>query len=388
MAHTDSKQWETCHKWLEISRKALRHNAAALKSRLQPATRLCAVIKSNAYGHGMPGVASTIADRCDFFAVHEMAEARQLLQTTDRLPVLLLGPLEERHMEEAVAAGLHVTVYRRQDILGLAQAAAKLGKPADLHLKIDTGTSRQGILPHELPSYLALFAECRYARLTGVSMHFANIEDTFERSYAKQQLQRFHQALAQARSMGFQPALIHSACSAATLLFAETHFNMVRTGISLYGLWPSKETFISFREQNGDVLALEPALAFKSRIIQLKTIAENTPVGYGCTFITPRRTRLAVIPVGYSDGYSRCLGNRANVLVRGKYARVVGRVCMNLSMLDVTDIPGVAEGDVVVLIGKQGDKRIPVEALAALSGTINYEVTTRLNPALPRFFVD
>jgi alanine racemase len=226
--------------------------------------------------------------------------------------------------------------------------------------------------------------------IVGVATHFANIEDTLDHQFARQQMRLFHRATSRLRhKLGATPPFVHAACSAATLLFREADYSMVRLGISMYGHWPSRETRLAWVLEHGAAaMELRPVLTWKARVGQLQDVRKGATVGYGRTWTALRRTRLAVIPVGYSDGYSRCLGNRARVLVRGCRAPVVGRVCMNIMMIDVTDVPGVQVGEEVVIIGSQDGATMAVEELASLSDTINYEFLARLSPSIPRLVVD
>ena len=221
--------------------------------------------------------------------------------------------------------------------------------------------------------------------MVGVATHFANIEDTTDHGYAFAQLALFRAAVAGVESAVGRLPWVHAACSAAALLFREADFTAARVGISLYGHWPSKETYLSWLQAHGrDGVKLAPALAWRARLGQVKEVAAGAPVGYGLTFRPTRPTLLGVLPVGYAEGYPRALSNRGRVLVRGRSAPVVGRVCMNITLVDVTDVPGVREGDVATLIGSDGDERVSAEELAELAGTINYEILARLSPELPR----
>jgi alanine racemase len=222
-------------------------------------------------------------------------------------------------------------------------------------------------------------------RLEGLYTHYANIEEAGDFAYAGHQLARFEAAVAGVEAAGKVP-FKHTACSAAAILYPQTHFNLVRIGISLYGLWPSEATRRAACAGERP-LELRPALTWKCRIAQVKDLAPGEAVGYGCTFRTERPTRLAVIPVGYYEGLDRGLSNRGAVLVRGRRAPIVGRVCMNMTMLDVTDVPGAAAGDEAVLLGRQGDEQISAEEMAGLLDTINYEVVTRIGASVPRIVV-
>ncbi|NIT55236.1 MAG: alanine racemase, partial [Aliifodinibius sp.] len=228
-----------------------------------------------------------------------------------------------------------------------------------------------------------------FIKLEGVYTHFANIEDTTDHSYALSQLDQFNKMALRVKEEGFSDVIFHTACSAATLLFPETHFDMVRLGISQYGLWPSRETFLSYKikhAKNGEDV-LQPVMTWKTRISQIKTVPADHFIGYGCSYQTTRETRIAVLPVGYADGYDRALCNQSYVLIGGKRAPIRGRVCMNIMMVDVTDIPGVKLEDEAILLGKQGTEQITAETLAELSDTINYEFVTRINWEIPRIVV-
>ncbi len=220
--------------------------------------------------------------------------------------------------------------------------------------------------------------------MEGLATHFANIEDTTDHAFAQEQLRRFREGAAALDAQGFRVPLLHTANSAATILFPETQFGMVRTGIAAYGLWPSTETQVSALRMGREDVILRPALTWKTRVAQVKTVPTGAFVGYGCTYKTTHETRLAVLPVGYYDGYDRKLSNTGHVLIRGVRAPVRGRVCMNMIMVDVTDIPGVSLEEEVVLLGAQGEEVVTAEQMAGWIGTINYEVVTRIAEHVPR----
>ena len=221
-------------------------------------------------------------------------------------------------------------------------------------------------------------------RLEGLTTHFANIEDTTDHSYARDQLDRFRRALDRLREGGVSVPVPHAACSAATILFPESHFSLARVGISSYGIWPSKETRVSSGHVEGAQMELRPALTWKTRVAQVKTVPSGSYVGYGCSWRAPVESRIAVLPIGYADGYDRALSNIGHVLIRGKRAPIRGRVCMNVTMVDVTHHPEVELEDEVVLLGAQGEERIRAEDLAGWANTIAYEVVARISSHLPR----
>jgi len=367
--------------WVEIDGKSLAHNLEEIRKGSAPGTAACAVVKSNAYGHGVAQVAPLLAS-AEWLGVNSLEEGLELRALGVRKPILLLGHVPLAELRTAIEAGLALTVYNRETIEKIS-AMPPLAAPARLHIKVDTGTGRQGILPDEIPDFTRMVKGARNVALEGLSTHFANIEDTLNHDYARLQIERFQSALKCVEGIAGRLPWIHTACTAAALLFPSTHFTMLRTGIGLYGLWPSRETFVSVREK-GTPVDFRPALAWKTRIVQIKTLPEGSYVGYGCSYRTTRKTLLGVLPIGYADGYDRALGNRAHVLVHGRRAAVIGRICMNLCMVDLTDVPGVRLEDEVVLLGSSGEERITAETMGEWAGTINYEIVARISPLLPR----
>ncbi len=370
--------------WIEVSRGALRANAAALK-RSAPNSRLICVVKSNAYGHGTAETVRALRGRADWFAVDSLAEAQAVRSAAAAEPVLILGYTLHENLKAAVRSGFRLTVYNPETARQLA-VLATARHPAHVHLKIETGTSRQGILEDDLPALLRILRRNPHVIVEGASTHFANIEDTTDSSYARGQLRRYLKAVAVIESSGRPVAVKHTACSAAAILFPETHFDAVRTGIALYGLWPSAETKVSARS-SGRSLELRTALVWKTLVAQVKALPAGTPVSYGLTEKLTRRSNVAVMPIGYWDGLDRGLSSVGHVLIRGRRAKILGRVCMNMCVVDVTEIPGVRPEDEAIIIGPQKEERIAEEEVARQLGTINYEVVTRINPTLPRVLV-
>jgi alanine racemase len=298
-----------------------------------------------------------------------------------------MGYVPRDRLEEVAEHDLRPVVYNLESLGPLDEAGRKRGRPVALHLKLETGTHRQGIASDELERFVACIAEAEGLVLEGVSTHFANIEDSTDHSYAKLQIDRFSELAERVQRLTGGALMRHAACSAATLLFRRTHLDLARVGISLYGLWPSRETYVSALERGRPAPELRPVLTWKTRVAQIKSVDEGSFVGYGCTYRTTRPTRIAVLPVGYHEGYDRGLSGVAHVLIRGRRAPIRGRVCMNMCMVDVTDVPDAGLEDEVVLLGSQGPERISAEQLAAWCGTISYEVAARIHPSLPRVVV-
>ncbi len=370
--------------WIEIDTEAIACNLRKFKGLLSGTTKLMAVVKGEAYGHGMIEVArAALKAGCEWLGVFNLDEAAELRRAGIGAPVLVLGYIPECDLQEAVKLQARITVSSTATV----EAVRKLGQTAYLHLKLETGTNRLGLQGQALQKVLAEIEKNGTLVLEGAHTHFANIEDTTEHGYAQGQLNHFAQLLEEIRSRGFEVPVPHTACTAAAILFPETYFELVRVGIGMYGLWPSKETYVSALQKGQDPLKLKPAMTWKTMVAQAKEVPAGAYVGYGCTYRTTRRTVMAVLPVGYANGYDRLLSNRGHVLIKGTRAPIRGRVCMNLTMVDVTDIPGVSLEEEVVLLGRQGEEQITAEQMASWAQTINYEIVTRADPLAPRKFL-
>jgi len=379
----------TALSWIEVDAGAIACNLNKFSTQLPAATRLMAVVKGEAYGHGLLPVARVALEAgADWLGVFELEELARLRRAGITAPTLVLGYVPLADVAEAIALDARITVSSIATLEAASRAAAAADRPARLHLKIETGTHRLGLDGEALDRALERIAADPRLVLEGAHTHYANIEDTTEHDYARDQLERFGERLATIRQRGFEVRMPHTACSAAAILFPETYYCMVRVGISQYGLWPSKETYLSALVQGKDALELQPAMTWKTRVIQVKDVPAGAFIGYGCTYRTTRPTRLAILPVGYFNGYDRLLSNTGHVLIRGRRAPIRGRVCMNLTMVDVSDIPETALEDEVVLLGRQGDEHISAEQLAAWAQTINYEVVTRADPHAPRELIE
>lgn len=371
--------------WVEISADSLKDNLKALRKIVGQERKIACVIKANAYGHGIVEVAKILErESVDFLAVDNIKEALLLKNSGLSTPILILGYVELADLKEAIFSDFSFVCYNQETLRKIISLS--LPKPAKIHLKIETGLNRQGVVKKEIPLYVSMIKRTPKIFLEGMSTHFANIEDTLDPSFAKSQMARFKEGVALVRKSGLKPKYVHAAASAGAILYQDARFNMVRAGIALYGLWPSRETEIAMtmREKS---LTLKPVLSWKSLIAQIKQIGMGESVGYGRTWTAPRKSKIAVIPVGYSDGYDRKLSNKARVIIRGRLAPVIGRVAMNMIVADVTEIANVGLEDEVTLIGKSGPNEITADELAQKTDTINYEVVSRISPLLPRVIV-
>ena len=379
---------QTWLQWIEIGRASLEHNIQQFRHLIGDSRKMTVVVKSNAYGHGLLEVSRLAAEfDTDWLGVNSLEEARVLREGGIDLPVILLGYVPITGLRDAVANDLRLTVYNTETVEELVKITSKLKKDTFLHIKTETGVHRQGIKGEDLLPFVERIRKYPYLKIEGLSMHFANIEDTTDHSYAQCQLEKFIEYVDLLGENDINIPIKHVACSAAAILFPETFFDMVRVGIGIYGLWPSKETYLSCIQDEREPVNIKPVLSWKTRVVQIKDVPEGAFIGYGCTYKTTRPTKLAVLPVGYYDGYDRHLSNVSYVLISGKRAPLRGRVAMNFITVDVTDISEARLEDEVVLLGTQGRERISAEHLASLCGTINYEIVTRINPKIPRIVV-
>jgi len=371
--------------WIEIDEAAYRHNLRALGRILRPGVKRMAVVKANAYGHDARLITSLAVDEgIDYLGVHSLEEYREIADLCSRVPVCLLGPILPEEARAVVGGGVEPSIGELRVAEALAQVAREMNRRIAVHIKMETGTHRQGILPEEIPGWCDFLAAHPEVRFRGLHTHFANIEDTTDHTFAQRQLARLREAAAAFAAHGQVPEMQHSACSAAALVMEETHGDMVRLGIAGYGLWPSRETFLSTLLSKRAGPELLPVLTWKTRLAHFKEIRTGEYVGYGCTFRATRSMRLALLPVGYYDGYDRRLSGQGYVLVHGQRAPVVGRVCMNMTMIDTSDLPHAQLGEEVILIGQSGGESVTADRLAMLCGTINYEIVSRLGRHIPR----
>lgn len=377
--------------WVEISKSALRNNLNVFKRRIGKDVSIMAVVKANAYGHGLIEIAKTAQQEgIEWFGVDRVEDGVLLRANGIKGHVLLMGYMVPANLEIALKHDLSFVAYEQEIIVRLRQLSKKglLKKyPAKIHLKIETGTGRQGLEGQELIAFANDLKDIPGVTIEGLYTHYANIEDTTDHTFAEKQLARFTTEKARLEKVGITARFSHTACSAATILFPETHFNLIRLGISMYGLWPSKETHAVALRSHREI-KLKPVLSWKTTVAQVKSYAKGTSIGYGLSESLTRNSKIAVLPVGYWDGFDRGLGSIGSVLIGGNRCKIVGRICMNMMMADVTDLKKVASGDEVILLGTHKKENISAEEIAGKIGTINYELVTRINPALERILVD
>ncbi len=366
--------------WIELDGSALRHNIAVFQKLTAPA-QVIPVIKSNAYGHGLSEVYNALRELSPpWLAVNYISEAESLRSFGYEGRIMVVGPLQKNKLGKAKELELDIFLVETGILEDWISTTPTLRPRA--HLKIDTGMSRQGFLPEQVENLVERLGPHKEG-LVGICSHFANVEDVLEQSYALQQLKRFEEAFHKFESSGFQ-LIPHIAASSSALLMEASRFALVRIGISAYGLWPSRTTQLSFLQHSGNMIELKPALSWRTEVAIVKSVRAGQFIGYGCSYKALRDMNIAVLPVGYFEGYPRLASNRAYVLMKGQRCPVVGRVCMNMMMIDISHLENIRPGTHVTLIGADGDERLEASQIAEWSDTIHYEIVTKLNPDIPR----
>jgi alanine racemase len=359
--------------WVEIDLEAVAANVRRVQELVGPNVEICAVLKADGYGHGAVSIARTaINNGVRVLAVACVAEAVTLRRAAIDAPILVLGYTPAWQARDTLRHDITATVYDLDVARALSQAAADLNRPARVHVKVDTGMGRLGLLPQEVLPFVQQLVTIPGLEVQGLFTHFsvADSLDPEHLAHTQRQLAEFQAVLAQLTEAGLKPPLVHAANSAAMLAHPSSRFDMVRLGIALYGLAPSADVPLPD--------GFCPVLSWKTQVAQVKSLPPGATVSYGNAYRTNRQTTVAVIPVGYADGFRRAPRHWSHVLVRGRPAPIIGRVTMDQTMLDVTDIPGVRQGDEVVLIGRQGEAEITVEQVAQRLETINYEVVAEI----------
>lgn len=364
-----------------IDLDALKYNVDGIKRCKAESAMLMGVIKADAYGHGAKVFAHEL-DRMgfDWFAVATADEGIELRRDGIEQPILVLGYSCEAQYPDMVQWEITPTIYSLDMAKAFDAAAEKAGKVANIHIKIDTGMSRIGFLPgEESLDEIEKIHGLRHLRIQGMFTHFA-CADMRDKTHVGHQIEKFRQMIDGVRQRGIPVEIFHCSNSASIMELPSEHMNLVRAGIILYGLYPS-------HEMEEERLPLKPVMSLYSHVVHVKEVPEGVTVGYGATYVTRRPTRIGTIPVGYADGYPRILSNRASVLIRGRRAPIIGRVCMDQFMVDVTDMPEVSVGDVVTLIGRDGEETLSVEEISEMAGSFNYEFVCDVSRRVPRVYI-
>lgn len=364
--------------YAKIDLNAIEKNFEALKKMAGPGVKLCAVIKADGYGHGSVPIARLLEKKADYFAVAALEEAIVLREAGIQTPVLALAYTAPDCFGLLIEQNVTATIYREEDAKALSDAAAARDVRAKVHIALDTGMGRIGFFPDEKSAdTVRRIAGLPGLEVEGLFSHYATA-DCRDKTAANLQTERFDRFIALLEERGVQIPIKHI-CNSAGMMEFGRHYDMVRMGIALYGLYPSEEV-------EKDRIALAPAMEVVCRVIHVKTVEAGTGIGYGHAYVTEERRSIATCSIGYADGYNRCLSGKGYVLIHGKKAPICGRICMDQIMVDVTDIPGVRVGDLAVVLGKSGALAITAEELGALCGSFNYEVVCTFMPRAKRLY--
>ena len=363
-----------------VNLRTLEHNIKALRGELRPGTKFMAVVKANAYGHGAVEISkAALGCGADYLGVAIPEEGQFLREAGIKAPILVFGGLFEGYARVIIEQNLIATVHSIQTMQSIQDEAKSVGKIQPIHIKVDTGMNRIGIKNEAQLKKLLQFAQrCKNIHVEGIYTHFA-VSENPDKSFTLQQGERFVRMAAIAKDLGFSP-ILHASNSGGLIHFPEFHFDMVRAGISMYGYCPRGCSI--GRPQ------LQPVLTWQTVVYCVKDIQPGETVSYGRTFTAEKPIKVATIPAGYGDGYKRCLSNKGFVLIHGKRAPIIGIICMDLFMCDITDIPDVTPGDEVILIGKQGTATIDADEMASLAGTISYEILLSISNRVPRQYIN
>lgn len=369
--------------WAEIDLDALAENLGVIRAQIGRGVSVMAAVKADAYGHGaVPCARRLEAEGVEWFGVALPEEGIVLRAAGITKPILCLGGFWAGQQKACLQRNLTPVVYRLDMIESLDRSARDAGVVADVHVKIDTGMGRLGVRSDDVPQFCEALLRSRNIRVDGLMTHLAAADDPAQEDFTTRQLERFEHAVQVFRERGFSPSHLHAANSAAAFAYPQARGNMVRPGATLYGF--SRDVL----PPNIATPRLRPVMSLRSRIMLLKTISKGEKLGYGCSFETRRESLIATIPIGYDDGYRRALSNHGRVIVGGKLAPVVGRVSMDLTLIDVTDVARVSLQDQVTLLGRDGELSITAEELAELAGTISYEITCGISSRVPRIYVN
>lgn len=361
-----------------IDLDAIEYNYNQIRAKVPQDTKLLAVIKADAYGNGAVQISKFLDDKCDFFGVACVDEAIEIIQAGIKSPVLILGRVFVEDYPLVVKHNIRIPIFNLYDAKKLDEEAEKQGKVIPFHFCLDTGMSRIGFqATDESVELCEEICKLENIKAEGLFSHFATADEA-DLTKANAQLEKFNSFVNALESKGINIPIKHLNNSAGIMNFAK-NFDMCRMGIILYGMYPSEEV-------DKDLLSIKPVLSWKTRISYIKQLEANREISYGGTYKTETERTIATVPVGYADGYPRCLSNKGRVLVNGQYAPIVGRVCMDQMMIDITDIEGVKVADEVILIGKQGDNELSMEEVSAQAYSFNYELTCRFARRIPRVY--
>lgn len=377
--------------WINVDLKRIDHNIKQVKRLQRPGIKMVAIIKSNAYGHGIfPVALQAIKSGVDMLGVVSAKEALDLRKKGIIRPIIVVGAVAKEEMVDLARQKVSFMAHNRRSLLDAVAVANIVRQRINVHVKLESGINRLGFSVEEAIKAVHMIERQRYLSLEGIWTHLASVEE-LNKSYTKSQLFQFEKLLVKLRKAGIKVdkiPYISTAASAAAMLVPESRFNAVRLGLAMYGLWPSRGVQAWAKKELRSKVRLKPALKYRTRLISVRRVPAGSYVGYGCSFQTPRPMTLGVVPVGYAEGLPRALSNMGFMLLKGAVVPIVGRVCMNMTILDISRRPKSKPGDEVTIIGKSKSKEITATDIADWAGTINYEIITCLPESVPRVYTN
>lgn len=371
--------------YIELSKKNLIHNIRQFKNLAKAGTKFSIVIKGNAYGHGQNEVAKIVEPYVDYFQVNSISEL-ELLRAISKKTALLFGYVEKEDLPRAIKLNCILSIFSSEQLEEVDKLAKIFKKKQKIHIPVDAFLGREGFLLSEITTVFAKIKKCKYIELDGVYAHFANIEDTPDFSHAQKQINEYKKILKLIRNYNFNNFSTHISATSGLLAYEKNKgiHPLVRLGIGTYGLWPSLYLKSLYSKSK---IKIKPVLKWKTKIAQIKILPKGSTIGYGLTYKTPQKMKIAVVPQGYADGFDRGFSNNGFVLIKGTRCKILGRVMMNMVVVDIDHLKKVRQEDEVVILGKQGKEEITAEEMAKRIDTVNYEITTRISPLLPRIII-
>lgn len=371
--------------WIEVSKTSMINNLKLFRGIVGENTILSVAVKANAYGHGIKEVSRLLVENgADCLCVNSIEEVEVLRKNNIKKQILIMGYVQNKDLARVVDLDSHIFLYNLLTAKTLSEIALKKGKNANIYIKVDTGMSRLGILAGNILSFAKELKKLKGLRIEGLATHFSTSDNSGDDGYFKKQLESFRNVADVLKKQGLGALMINGSNSASPIVYDRLDFDMIRAGIAIYGYHSSKYVYNFCKRKN---INFVPALSLKTKVAQVKIINKGVCVSYGCSFISKNKIKIAILPIGYSDGLDRNLSNKGSVLIRGKKARIIGMICMNMTIVDVSGIIDVRPEDEVVIIGSQGRNKITADDVAKISGTINYEVLARLRESIPRYYV-
>ncbi len=367
--------------YIELSSENLIHNILEFRKLIKEGTEIAFAIKGNAYGHGQNEIAKIAEKYVDYFFVNSLLELK-LLRKISKKKTFLFGYVEMSDMKDAIKFDAILSIFNKEQLLELIKITNQNKKKIEVHLPVDALLGREGLSIEQFTEILEILKNAKYIKLGGIYGHFANIEDVNNFTHAKKQIKEYDKFLKILAKYDFKNVKTHLSATSGVLVYEKNKGinNIVRIGIGGYGLWPSSHIEFLYKKK----LDLKPVLSFKTKIAQIKTLPEGRTIGYGLTYLTTKETKIAILPIGYADGLDRRYSNKGEVLVSGSRCKILGRVSMNMTVIDISHLENIKIEDEVVIIGKQGSEEIRAEEVGGIIETINYEVVTRLSSILPR----